>query len=40
MHQIAKWALFALTMMVVSIGFVPGGSSTPHVGSADPWLFQ
>jgi len=40
MHHLVRLALFAMTMMVVSIGFVPGGVSTVHADSADPWLFR
>jgi hypothetical protein len=40
MQQLARLALFAMTMMVVSIGFVPGGISAQEVESADPWLFR
>jgi hypothetical protein len=40
MHQLAKLVLFALTMMVVSIGFVPGGVNAQRAGTTDPWMFR
>lgn len=39
MHHLVRLALFAMTMMVASIGFVPGGVGATDAGPPDPCMF-